>query len=158
MRINEILTEDQELNELSLAQVGRGIKTAAGKVGTGLATGAKVAGKIAGVPSALKTQFQAGKAATMNRLGVTPPASTPTPASPTPTPASPTPPTSTPPAIRTPAVSPNIAAIVRAYELLDPSERQKLQNELSIADDRARHASGTNESVRSRSSLSKLRR
>lgn len=78
MRINEILSEDQELDELSLAGIGTGIKNAVGKVGTGLAKGtqtlAKGAGMVAGVPAALKTQYQAGKAATMNRLGSAAPA------------------------------------------------------------------------------------
>lgn len=154
MRINEILSEDQELDELSLAGIGTGIKNAVGKVGTGLVKGtqtlAKGTGMVAGVPAALKTQYQAGKAATMNKLGTAAAAAAPPSANPAAASGS-NPPAAAPPAalpIRTPSIPSNIAAIVSAYELLDTIERQKVHDQLSIADDRARHASGANESVK----------
>ena len=58
MRINELLVEDQ-VDEISLSGIGRGIGKAVGGVAQGVGA---VAGGIAGIPSAVKKGFQAGKA------------------------------------------------------------------------------------------------
>jgi potassium efflux system protein len=58
MRINELLVEEQ-VDEISLAGIGRGIGKAVGGVAQGVGA---VAGGIAGIPGAVKKGFQAGKA------------------------------------------------------------------------------------------------
>ena len=58
MRINELLVEEQ-VDEISLAGIGRGIGKAVGGVAKGVGA---VAGGIAGIPGAVKKGFQAGKA------------------------------------------------------------------------------------------------
>jgi hypothetical protein len=67
MRISELLTESQNLNELSWDQTKQKLKRAgqiAGDVARGTAKGVgAVAGGIAGMPSAVKQGFKAGKAA-----------------------------------------------------------------------------------------------
>ena len=54
MKINELLVESQQLDELSPADIGRGV----GKVAKGIGA---VAGGVAGIPGAVKKGFQAGK-------------------------------------------------------------------------------------------------
>jgi hypothetical protein len=67
MRISELLTESQKLDELSWDQTKQKLKRAgqvAGDVARGTAKGVgAVAGGIAGMPSAVKQGFRAGKAA-----------------------------------------------------------------------------------------------
>lgn len=53
--MNQVIKEDQELAELSLGGIGRGLE----KVGSGLAKGA---GYVAGIPGGLSQAFQKGKA------------------------------------------------------------------------------------------------
>lgn len=55
-------------------------------------------------------------------------------------------PAPTAPEIKAPPVSGNIAAIVKAYSILDAKEREELKKQLEIVDDQERLATGTNES------------
>jgi hypothetical protein len=58
MKINELIAEQKQLDELSLSGVGQGI----GKVVRGVSKGVgAVAGGIAGIPDAVKQGFRAGK-------------------------------------------------------------------------------------------------
>lgn len=59
MKINQIIVESDQLDELNAADVGRGIGTAVGKTAGALGG---VAGGVAGIGSALKKGYQAGKA------------------------------------------------------------------------------------------------
>lgn len=54
MKISDLLNESQQLDELTAADVGKGV----GKVAKGIGA---VAGGIAGIPGAVKKGFQAGK-------------------------------------------------------------------------------------------------
>lgn len=54
MKISDLLQESQQLDELSAADIGKGV----GKVAKGIGA---VAGGIAGIPGAVKKGFQAGK-------------------------------------------------------------------------------------------------
>jgi hypothetical protein len=62
MRLKDVVTEAQDLNELSLGGIGRGLE----KVGGGLA---KTAGYVAGIPAGLGKSFQKGKARAVAGLG-----------------------------------------------------------------------------------------
>ena len=82
MRINEILTESQQLDEGPLGAIGRGI----GKVVGGAAKGiGAIAGGVVGAGTALKKGYQSGKAVVgddpdpnAGKPGYTPPAEAPT--------------------------------------------------------------------------------
>ena len=84
MRINEILTESQQLDEGPLGAIGRGI----GKVVGGAAKGiGAIAGGVVGAGTALKKGYQSGKAVVgddpdpnAGKPGYTPPAEAPAPA------------------------------------------------------------------------------
>ncbi len=54
MRLNDIIVESQQLDELTASDIGRGV----GKVAKGIGA---VAGGVAGIPGAVKKGFQAGK-------------------------------------------------------------------------------------------------
>ena len=56
MKISELLQESQQLDELTAADIGKGV----GKVAKGVGA---VAGGVAGIPGAVKKGFQAGKQA-----------------------------------------------------------------------------------------------
>ena len=101
MRINEIIVESQELDELSLQGVKQGAATAGRAVQTGLRGVGKAAGYVAGIPQGIGRAAAAGYKSAVSGIGGpaptgTPPAPTP---APTGTPPAPTPaPTGTPPA------------------------------------------------------------
>lgn len=59
MRINQIIVESEQLDELNAADVGRGIGTLAGKTADAIGG---IAGGVAGIGTALKKGYQAGKA------------------------------------------------------------------------------------------------
>ena len=91
MRINQIIVESDQLDELGLADVGRGIGTVAGKTAQGLGA---VAGGVKGAWDAAKSGFQSGKTFVGGqRVGSSPPpsgggtAATPVPSRPAPAPA-----------------------------------------------------------------------
>jgi len=60
MRINELILEQEQLDELSLAGIGRGIGAAAGAIGRGV-------GNVQGAWQGAKAAFNQGKDATANK-------------------------------------------------------------------------------------------
>lgn len=71
MRINEVITENQSLDELNWGSVGRGL----GSVARGV-------GAVAGVPSGIKQAFQQGKQKSINTIAGAQPAATSAPTQP----------------------------------------------------------------------------
>lgn len=159
MRINEIILENEQLDELSLAGIGRGIgrvatgvgKTVGGAVGGARAVGANIrtgyqkgyqGAQDSVLARAFPTDDQRAQAARQaQRPGVT---------TPQPTAAAPT--TQVAPAPTTqvrPAAPANLDGIKRAYSTLDPAAREKLKKDLEVIDDRERLATGSNESIES---------
>ena len=61
MKINQIIVEAEQLDELGLADVGRGIGSVAGKTAQGLGA---VAGGVKGAWDAAKSGYQSGKSKT----------------------------------------------------------------------------------------------
>jgi hypothetical protein len=173
MRINELIVESQQIDELSLAGVGRGIGKAANMAGK--AVGGAVGGTVAAAKqfgSGVKQGYQGAS----NTVGGVQPATTaPTQQTPTTqqtaqgatTPATTAPtqqtaqgaPTATAPTQPAPAASPTqlksppvapggLDGIKKAYSILDPNEKEQLKKDLEVIDDQDRLASGTNESRR----------
>ena len=169
MRINELIVESQQIDELSLAGVGRGIGKAANMAGK--AVGGAVGGTVAAAKqfgSGVKQGYQGASntvggvqspstAPTGTTAAPTPSATTSTPqATTTPTatsqPQSATPAPTTaasPTQLKAPPVAPgSLDGIKKAYSTLDPNEKEQLKRDLEVIDDQDRLASGTNESRR----------
>lgn len=173
MRINELIVESNNLDEISLAGIGKGLGKAA--TGIGKTVGATIGGAGA-LGSAVKAGYQAGKtgarqsilgkgspssnAAPDNQSTATPQAvTTPVAQQPTVTPA--TAPTAAPtsqqaaarpvtaaPTLKAPPVLPgNLDSFKKSYSSLDPAEREQLKKDLEVIDDQDRLATGTNESL-----------
>jgi hypothetical protein len=169
MRINELIVESQQIDEISLAGIGKGIGKAANVAGK--AVGGAVGGTVAAAKqfgSGVKQGYQGASNAVG---GVQTPSTAPTGTTSAPTGSAPvatnapqTTPSSTAPAgttqqpatpasnttqLKAPPVVPgNLDGIKKAYSILDPNEKEQLKKDLEVIDDQDRLATGTNESRR----------
>lgn len=159
MRINELITENTQVDEITLGGVGRGLAKGVGATAKGLGG---IAGGAAGAWSAAKQGYRAAKSAVSGEPQQTtaqqPQATVQTPATPAAKPTAPAQQPQAPQPVASapkPAAAPtgNLDAIKKTYASLDPSEREQLKKELDVIDDQERLATGTAESV---SDLAKL--
>lgn len=172
MRINELIVESQQIDEISLAGIGKGIGKAANVAGK--AVGGAVGGTVAAAKqfgSGVKQGYQGasnavggGQAPTTAPAGTTSaptgtaPVTTSAPQTTTPATTPPgttqqqpaaTAPVASPTQLKAPPVAPgSLDGIKKAYSTLDPNEKEQLKKDLEVIDDQDRLASGTNESRR----------